>query len=393
MSSRAIVPRAAVRKAFLLILLLLYVVFASGQVVQTQTLAEEEERVVYDEEKEQNRSDEQKQQPEQSLIPPIFVLNLDRHPARWEEVMREMARQGLEVNRLSAVDGRALSKQELAVQSTSLSTFFQPRGVIGCYLSHKKFWQMVVDEGMPHAIVFEDDVALIPNFKETLESNMRRIAADGNKPYDVIMLGAIGRVHPEGKDGIGTRFFSRYIGGKRKLQKINDYLYHPARPAGTHAYMVSFEGAKKLLDLCPKAVFHVDLDAWRHTSLDIQMFYPMLAYQTFESTTLTDVEQKHNRVAKYIMKTSAFQKFCEWAIDPYTLQPWSHVFAEPLLQLGPGGPVLTVERHCIVVGLGCVGAGILELKGHRKYSMAVATGVLGFMGVVRGIIWLLMDWK
>ena len=29
---------------------------------------------------------------------------------------------------------------------------------------------------------------------------------------------------------------------------------------GTHAYMVSKEGAQKLLGLCTKAVFHVDLD-------------------------------------------------------------------------------------------------------------------------------------
>ena len=29
---------------------------------------------------------------------------------------------------------------------------------------------------------------------------------------------------------------------------------------GTHAYMVSKEGAQKLLALCTKAVFHVDLD-------------------------------------------------------------------------------------------------------------------------------------
>lgn len=29
---------------------------------------------------------------------------------------------------------------------------------------------------------------------------------------------------------------------------------------GTHAYMVTYEGAKKLLALCPKATYHVDLD-------------------------------------------------------------------------------------------------------------------------------------
>lgn len=30
--------------------------------------------------------------------------------------------------------------------------------------------------------------------------------------------------------------------------------------------------------------------AWRHKSLIIRMFHPMLAYQTFESTSLTDVK-------------------------------------------------------------------------------------------------------
>jgi hypothetical protein len=29
---------------------------------------------------------------------------------------------------------------------------------------------------------------------------------------------------------------------------------------GTHAYLVTYEGARKLLALCPKATFHVDLD-------------------------------------------------------------------------------------------------------------------------------------
>ncbi len=35
------------------------------------------------------------------------------------------------------------------------------------------------------------------------------------------------------------------------------------------AYIVSYEGAKKLLKLCNRATFHVDLDAWRHSSLKV----------------------------------------------------------------------------------------------------------------------------
>ena len=46
-----------------------------------------------------------------------------------------------------------------------------------------------------------------------------------------INVGAIGRVHPEGKDGLGTRVFSAYIGGTRPLKRISEHLYQPRRPA------------------------------------------------------------------------------------------------------------------------------------------------------------------
>ena len=136
---------------------------------------------------------------------------------------------------------------------------------------------MVVDRNYPSAIIFEDDVRLVHNFKQQLEVqyspslvitshhitsqplyihrssdqlalllvlmlllltfyclyfylwvracvlptlppplltplltpllhqvNLHHIA-QGNHTYDVVLLGAIGRVHPEGKDHLGTR--------------------------------------------------------------------------------------------------------------------------------------------------------------------------------------------
>ena len=105
--------------------------------------------------------------------------------------------------------------------------------------------------------------------------------------------------------------------------------------SGTHAYMISQAGARKLLQLCPKAVFHVDLDAWRHPSLVIRMFNPMLAYQTFEHSTLADMRDKRKgKLVQRIRSHESIKRLEEWAVDPVTLQPWTHVFDEPLLQLG-----------------------------------------------------------
>lgn len=140
-----------------------------------------------------------------SIFPPMFVLNLEKSTDRWEAAKHQMDDAGLKVERFNAIDGRTLSHEELRKVSTRLAMFLQPRGVLGCYLSHRAFWQMVVDRHMSSAIIFEDDVRLVPDFKPRLQGHLESL---GNETFDVIMLGAIGRVHPEGKDHLGTRIFA-----------------------------------------------------------------------------------------------------------------------------------------------------------------------------------------
>lgn len=370
------------------ILLLLVLAFISKRVLAAPLDLEESEMGV-------EGSSEVESKSEGSVLPPMFVLNLDRSKERWEQASSVMTDAGLDVQRFSAVDGRQLSIEELHKESTKIATFLQPRGVIGCYLSHKKFWNMVVDKDLDAAIVFEDDVELVDGFKEKLEANLAKLREEKpeDQDFDVILLGAIGRVHPQAKDAIGSLFFSHYIGGKRPLKLINDYRYQPRRPAGTHAYMVSRKGAEKLLKLCSKATYHVDLDAWRHPELDITMFMPMLAYQTFEQTSLTDVNRKRNPVARKMLKTGPMMAVREWAADPHTKQPWSHVLAEPLIQFGQYGPVLTVERHCMIFCSFMAAAGTFEYKGQHKRALYALGGGMGFVTTIRSIIWLLMNWR
>jgi hypothetical protein len=121
-------------------------------------------------------------------IPHIFVVNLDRAVSRWNHIQEVMTEAELEVERLPGVDGRQLTREELNVMSTKISIFFQPKGVIGCYLSHRKFWQYVVDRNYSSAIIFEDDVRLIPGFKKKLTSSLQRLEQD-KLEYDIIFLG------------------------------------------------------------------------------------------------------------------------------------------------------------------------------------------------------------
>ena len=375
----------------------------------------------------------------QSTLPPIFVLNLDRAKDRWKntvEVFREAGFEESELNRLPAVDGRKLSEEDLLANTTFLARYLQPRGVLGCYLSHRTFWQLTVDRNYSAAIIVEDDIQLIDGFREQLQvamSNLCEESVCGEGPVDVALLGALGRVHPDGHDTIATKFFAQYMGGSRPLKKLSKNIFQPIRAAGTHGYLVTREGAQKLLALCPKAVFHIDLDAWRHRSLKIVMFHPVLVYQTFDSTSLTDLPASSisspstmanigtgrsipgkvkaslsGLVGSDVINatsltggfslqktaTSVLSRRLRWLVaDPYTQQPISHVLDEPLIQFGPGGPLLTVGRHAKIFSVMMILASYFSLCGQRFLSKLFFGGAVGFVVSIRSLIWLLMNWK
>jgi len=372
----------------------------------------------------------------QASLPPIFVLNLDRAKDRWRntvEVFRDAGFEESELNRLPAIDGRKLSEKDLMANSTFLARYLQPRGVIGCYLSHRTFWQLTVDRNYSSAIIVEDDIHLIDGFRDQLQVAMNNLCEEsvcGEGPVDVALLGALGRVHPDGHDTLATKFFAQYMGGSRPLKKLSKNIFQPIRAAGTHGYLVTREGAQKLLSLCPKAVFHIDLDAWRHKSLKIVMFHPVLVYQTFDSTSLTDfptsslsspstvanIEPGHSLPSKMkatlvgsdainstrftggfsLQKTatSVLSRRLRWLVaDPYTHQPISHVLDEPLIQFGPGGPVLTVGRHAKIFSVMLFLASYFSLCGQRFLSKLLFGGAVGFAVSIRSLIWLLMNWK
>ncbi len=70
---------------------------------------------------------------------------------------------------------------------------------------------------------------------------------------------SLGRVNPHGYDSFIARIISIIGGANRQAKILSPSLHVPVRPTGTHAYMVTYEGAKKLLRLCPKANYHVDI--------------------------------------------------------------------------------------------------------------------------------------
>lgn len=95
----------------------------------------------------------------------VFVINLDKDTARLAACGAMLDAAGIAWERVPAVNGRALSADELAAAydpkaNAARAKYPLVAPEIGCYLSHLRAWQAIVDADLPMAVVLEDDFSL-----------------------------------------------------------------------------------------------------------------------------------------------------------------------------------------------------------------------------------------
>lgn len=182
----------------------------------------------------------------------IFVLNLARATQRRALMESRLAELGLEGEILPAIEGAHIPPAELpAGTEPGLSP-----GEIGCYLSHVRFWQTVVERKLPHAMILEDDVILDPQLMEVADE----IAAL-DLPCEAVRLSSIQPVR-----GLPVAALS---GGRRLILPNKN-------PSGTQGYLVSLAGARRLLASLsiPKMPIDNALDAYWKQGLAIPVVFP-----------------------------------------------------------------------------------------------------------------------
>lgn len=89
--------------------------------------------------------------------PQVLLINLDREKGRRDFMQHELARRAVQFTRVSAVDGKTASEEELGRLSPEARAGLSP-GELGCMLSHIECWRRIVDEDLPCGCIIEDDV-------------------------------------------------------------------------------------------------------------------------------------------------------------------------------------------------------------------------------------------
>lgn len=168
---------------------------------------------------------------------PVFIINLDQHLVKYKNAKTALEKQGfINIQRIPAIDG---IRHDIDNYSKTLTLHTQflidnpdyrcshqqlnTLGGVGCYLSHVKCWKKMLEAGYPEIIVFEDDLNLIPNFKEEYNKMMESIPID----CDILSFGYL-------------RLLDKHL-FKGPIEMLRTKYY------GTQAYYITKQGAEKLL--------------------------------------------------------------------------------------------------------------------------------------------------
>jgi GR25 family glycosyltransferase involved in LPS biosynthesis len=132
----------------------------------------------------------------------VWVINLDRSPARWAHMVQSTQQFGEKVHRFPAMDGKTI-RDPRPVHTEGVGYYFMRvtggkegelvnKGVVGCWLSHKRLLTHLaglsgVGAGVGH-LILEDDVQLPDNFlsgSDRWSEVARRVPYD----WDIVYLG------------------------------------------------------------------------------------------------------------------------------------------------------------------------------------------------------------
>jgi len=187
----------------------------------------------------------------------IYVINLARATERRRKMQAQADALGVHLDFIEAVDGKTITDADRRLVDHTRRRRITPYPLtdneIGCWLSHCRAMQLLIESGDKMAMIAEDDAKLAPDFARVLEA----IAARSG-PFDIIDL-------------------------HRNLKK--DELFVSCRPllpgfdlgriGYTHmnatGYVMSREGAQKFLAYAQRFVHAVDKEMHRYwaNGLDI----------------------------------------------------------------------------------------------------------------------------
>ena len=181
---------------------------------------------------------------------PVYVINLDRRPDRWQAISENLDRIGVAAQRIAAVDAQELAERQRQETARGNGPLFAINlGAAACIQGHCKAMTALLESPHPAALILEDDAELASDTPALLEST------------DWWPAGAMVVRLEDGLDKL--RLLRAPCGATptgRRLHRFERWI------PGSAGYLVSREGARVALD-----AFADPAETTDHTLFDLRV--------------------------------------------------------------------------------------------------------------------------
>ncbi len=219
---------------------------------------------------------------------PVFIINLDRSPDRFQQISGRLSELGVSFERVAAIDGNTISTGERRKLNPNRIWLKITDSEIACYASHLKALALIVERSAAKAMILEDDVLIDDDFSLWLDGSYC-IPED----VDVLKFEGFGSSH--------TLRIPIYHYATRDIT----FAYKPT--GGAAAYLITLAGAKKVLKNLDVVRDQIDTDLFAYwiTGLRTYELYPFPVRQQAGPSTINHSRAKISlrmKVARNVIK-------------------------------------------------------------------------------------------
>ncbi len=228
-----------------------------------------------------------------------YLINLDGSHERLAHASAQLQAQGIAFERISGVDGRQFNVDEHPLYRQKRAMRYMGRAVmpgeLGCFLSHMKAAQTLLDSDADAAVVLEDDMNCSHNFVETLEQAVRWLEQNGHEQWQLINFG-------NQQMKISTPIHSFHDAGKEVVLYAAHYF-----PMTATGLLWSRQGAANLLESIKKEGIFAPWDNytrhWQTRQAQGYSFWPPLVRADGFDSDIADqnIRKKHQRAPYYFL--------------------------------------------------------------------------------------------
>ena len=171
------------------------------------------------------------------MIDKIIIINLEKRLKKKQKMIlkTKQLHQNYNIEFFKGIDGLDITTSYLKTENIIIKNNWKnpftnnaiTLGEIGCAISHLKIWEIIVNKGYKFTLILEDDIFFDLNFNKKIENYFKQIK-DNQIKFDLFYL--------------SRKSF------ESDLQQYSDNIFKPNFSYWTCGYILSLEGAIKLVN-------------------------------------------------------------------------------------------------------------------------------------------------